>query len=222
MIKAIIFDFDGLIMDTETSDYESWRKTYVHYGAELPLDTWLASIGSVHLFDPYQTLETQLGHPVNRNEVQTMRRKWEVELLAETGVLPGVETYLDEARQIGLAIGLASSSDHGWVDNFLRQLGLYNRFDTICCRDDVENRSKPDPAVYAAAVSALGVLPNQALALEDSANGVLAAKHAGLWCTAVPNQMTRSLNFDHADYRLNSLAEMPLSQLINEVTNGKE
>ena len=79
---------------------------------------------------------------------------------------------------------------------------------------------KPNPAVYQAAIAALGIWPHEGLALEDSPNGVTAAKEAGLWCTAVPNEMTRDLNLDHADHRLNALTDMPLSQLITEVMNG--
>ncbi|MCP5096583.1 MAG: HAD family hydrolase [Chloroflexi bacterium] len=219
MLKAIVFDFDGLIVDTESAEYQAWQETYARYGAEMPLDVWVACIGASDLFDPYRTLEEQIGHSVDRDAVRELWSKRNLALVAKEEVMPGVKAYLHDAKKMGLAIGLASSSPHKWVDKHLKRLGLYHEFQVIRCRDDVGNRSKPDPAVYEAAVSALGIEPAQAMALEDSANGVLAAKRAGLWCTAVPNNMTRSLNFDHADYRLNSLADMSLSQLVNAVTN---
>jgi HAD superfamily hydrolase (TIGR01509 family) len=216
MIQAIIFDFDGLILDTETPDCQSWREVYESFGYELPLDLWKDNIGSAELFDPYLYLEEQMGRPVDRQAVRAQRRQRDDELLAAQRTLPGVETYLNEARQLGLKVGLASSSRHEWVDTHLTRLALFDHFDAICCRDDVENRSKPDPAVYRAALDALDVEARNALALEDSPNGVLAAKRAGLICAAVPNQMTRGMSFDGADYQLNSLADLPLVQLITE------
>lgn len=221
MIKALIFDFDGLIFDSETADYFSWKETFEFYGAELPFSVWAKYIGSATHFNPYEYLELQVDHALNRDEVRSRRRRRDQELLDAQGIMPGVEAYLDEADALGLRIGAASSSRHRWVDSKLQKLGLFARFEAICCRDDVQDRAKPEPDVYQAAVAALNVAPAEAMALEDSPNGVLAAKRAGLWCTAVPNQITRPLNFDHADYFLHSLADMPLSQLINEVIYGK-
>ncbi len=220
MIRALIFDFDGLIFDSETPDFTSWQETYAHYGVELPRDVWNAHIGSTS-FNPYLHLEELVGRPLDRQAVWTRRKVRDNELLAAQAVLPGVENYLAEAQQLGLKIGLASSSDHSWVDNHLQRLGLFHHFVVTRCADDVGGVCKPDPAVYRAAIEALGIAPQEGLALEDSPNGVTAAKKAGLWCTAVPNQMTRELDLGHADYILNALTDMPLSQLITEVTNGK-
>jgi HAD superfamily hydrolase (TIGR01509 family) len=219
MIRALIFDFDGLIFDSETPDFISWQETYAYFGVALPRDVWNAQIGTV-TFNPYLHLEELLGRPLDRQVVWARRKARDNELLAVQTILPGVEDYLAEARQLGLKIGLASSSDHSWVDAHLQRLGLFEWFEVICCADDVGGLGKPDPAVYRTAIAALEILPHEGLALEDSPNGVTAAKGAGLWCTAVPNQMTRDLNFDHADYCLNALTEMPLTQLIAEVTNG--
>lgn len=214
MIKAVVFDFDGLILDTETSDYESWRETYQIYGGELPRELWNSNIGAIGLFDPYNHLEEQVGRRLDREKVMAERRRRDEELLAAQVVLPGVEAYLTEAREMGLGIGLASSSKHEWVDPHLSRLGLRDYFDVVRCRDDVGDRGKPDPAVYQAAVDSLGVAAGSAVAFEDSPNGALAAKRAGLFCVAVPNQMTRDLSFDHADLRVASLAMEPLTQLL--------
>lgn len=219
MIRALIFDFDGLIFDSETPDFVSWQETYSAHGVELAREVWNAYIGTI-TFDPYQHLEELVGRPIDRQAVHTIRKTRDNELLAAQTILPGVEAYLAQARELGLQIAIASSSDHNWVDGHLQRLGLFNQFEQIYCSDDVGGVGKPDPAVYHAAVAALGVAPHEALALEDSPNGVRAAKAAGVWCTAVPNQMTRDLNFDHADYRLTALTDMPLRQLIAEVTRG--
>jgi HAD superfamily hydrolase (TIGR01509 family) len=222
MIDAIVFDFDGLIIDTEIADFLSWQKMYAEFGVELPLDVWHANIGVSNAFDPYLHLEELLGYPIDRPTVHDRRKQWDNEFIAQQTILPGVETVLNDARRMGLKIGLASSSDHAWVDGFLDKLGLAGWFEVVRCSDDVDGRSKPDPAVYLSVVAGLGVPANRALALEDSPNGLAAAKAAGLYCTAVPNQMTRSLNFDQADLCLESLAQMPLAQIIDEVLkNGQ-
>ena len=222
MIEAIVFDFDGLILDTEITDYLSWQRMYAEYGVELPLAVWQNNIGASNLFNPYLHLEELLGHPVDRQAVHDRRKQWDLELLAEQTILPGVKAVLGDAQRMGLKIGLASSSDHGWVDGLLDKLGLRDWFAVVRCSDDVDGRTKPDPAVYLSATAGLGAAANRALALEDSPNGVAAAKAAGMYCTAVPNQMTRTLNFDQADLRLESLAQMPLAQMIAEVIkNGQ-
>ena len=219
MIRALIFDFDGLIFDSETPDFISWQETYAAHGVELSREVWNAHIGAI-TFNPYLHLEELLGRPIDRDAVWAKRKARDNELIAAQTIMPGVEAYLAEARALGLKIAIASSSDHNWVDTHLQRLGLFDQFAHIFCNDDVGGVGKPDPAVYHAAVSALDIAPHEGLSLEDSANGVTAAKGAGLWCTAVPNNMTRDLNFDHADYRLTALTDMPLAQLITEVTNG--
>ncbi|MBK7896628.1 MAG: HAD-IA family hydrolase [Candidatus Promineifilaceae bacterium] len=219
MIQALIFDFDGLIFDSETPDFVSWQETYAAHGVELSREVWAAQIGTI-TFNPYLHLEALLGRPVDRTAVHASRKARDNELIAAQTILPGVVDYLAQARALGLQIAIASSSDHKWVDGHLQRLGLFDQFEHIFCNDDVGGVGKPDPAVYRAAVSALNIAPHEGLALEDSPNGVTAAKGAGLWCTAVPNQMTHDLNFDHADYRLSALTQMPLSQLIAEVTRG--
>ena len=219
MIRAIVFDFDGLILDTEYPDYMSWQEIYRAYGASLPLSAWERSIGSMDLdlFDPYAYLEAQLGRPVDREAIRAQRRSRFDELVAAQGVLPGVEDYLAGARRLGLKVGLASSSSRAWVTGCLAQFGLNGAtFDCLRCGDEVK-RTKPDPELYLAVLAALAVRGEQAVALEDAPNGVAAAKAAGLYCVAVPNLLTRRLAFDQADLRLNSLADMPLEMLLEEV-----
>ena len=216
-MKALIFDFDGLILDTEVSELQSWREIYAEYNADLPLEQWAACIGSgSDSFDPCAYLESQIGHPVERKDILARRRKRRLELLAAEVVLPGVEAYLRDAKRLGLKIGLASSSSRAWVYGHLSRLGLAEHFDFMKCGDEV-TRKKPDPELYLGALSGLGVGADQAIALEDSPNGVLAAQRAGIFCIAIPNPVTSQLSLDHADLRLQSLALMPLEELLSEV-----
>ena len=221
MIRALIFDFDGLILDSEMPDFLSWQETYRSFGVELPLDLWVQNIGSETFFNPYTHLESLVGRPLDREAVKASRRRRDDELMAQQGIMPGVAEYLAEARQLGLKTAVASSSRHAWVDPLLARLGIADQFTAVCCRDDVDGRAKPDPAVYQAALAALNVQPDEALAFDDSPHGAAAARAAGIFCVVVPNQMTTSLTFAAGDYRLTSLADMPLRQLLGHVAaNG--
>lgn len=217
MIKALIFDFDGLILDTEISAYQTWQEIYAEYECELPFATWATCIGgSPQLFDPCAYLEEQIGRPVEREEMRRKRRQRHIALVEAQSPLPGVEVYLKDARRLGLQIGLASSSPHVWVDNHLARLGILDYFDTIQCFEDVTH-TKPDPELYLAVLNALQVRGDEAIAFEDSPNGVLAAQRAGLYCVAVPNPVTAQLPLEHADLRLGSLEDISLEALLINV-----
>jgi HAD superfamily hydrolase (TIGR01509 family) len=214
MIRAVIFDFDGLILDTEGPEFQAWQEIFQRHDRQLPLETWAACIGtSSDAFDPYAYLESVLGRQVDRQAIRCQWRQRRDELLAPQTVLPGVQAYLAEAAHLGLQLGVASSSSRAWVTGHLARLGLLTHFAVIQCADDVQ-ATKPNPASYQAALTALNVSPIQTVALEDSPNGILAAKRAGLWCVAVPNAITRHLPLDRADMQLASLTEMPLAQLL--------
>ncbi len=213
-IQALIFDFDGLILDTEGPEFRTWQEIYRAHGAELSLSTYAVAIGTLNAFDPYAELERQLGRPIDREAVREERRRRTGELIEREPIRPGVETYLLDARQLGMKLGVASSSPRHWVAGHLDRLGLTPRFDCVKSADDVR-RVKPEPELYLAALDALGVLPERAVALEDSPNGILAAKRAGLRCVAVPNELTRQLPLERADLRLDSLAEMSLTRLLD-------
>ncbi len=216
-IRAVIFDFDGLILDTEGPIYQSWQELFESFGCQLPFSLWANNIGTTEEpFDPFAFLEAQLGHPVDREALEPKRRQRELELIATQPILPGVWEYLQEARQMGLKLGLASSSTCQWVIGHLEQRGLISFFDCIRCANHVE-RTKPHPALYLSVLAGLQVSANEAIALEDSPNGVLAAKRAGLFCVAVPNPLTRLLTLDHADLQLTSLADLPLRTLLSIV-----
>lgn len=217
LIDALIFDFDGLILDTETPDYLSWKETYASFGQELPLSIWNANIGSVDFFNPYLYLEELLGRPIDREAVKAQRKKIDNRLLAAQEALPGVIAYLDAAESMEIKVGIASSSPRAWVETHLTRLGLRRRFSLIRGRDDVGDRAKPDPAVYRAALQGLNAAPGRTLALEDSPNGARAARAAGIRCVVVPNRMTRELAFPPVDYRLDALTDMPLEELITAV-----
>lgn len=209
-------DFDGLILDTEGPAFHSWQEIYQEYGVTLPLSQWAAAIGaSLEAFDPFAYLESELGRALDYEALRARQRRREAELIEAESVLPGVRELIVEAKRLTLKLGLASSSDCEWVYRHLKRLGLSDKFDCIKCADDVE-RIKPHPDLYLAVLEELGLGPAEAIALEDSPNGIAAAHAAGIFCVVVPNPLTSRLAIKHADLRLRSLAELRLGKLIRQ------
>ena len=215
MIRGIIFDFDGLIVDTEWSVYQSWVEIFERYGKTLPFDQWTNIIGTSSLehFNPFDVLERQVGQTIDRQELQQKRRSRELEMVAAQPILPGVVDILRDAETQHLKLGVASSSNREWVTGNLARLGLLEYFDVIHTSDDVIY-TKPDPTLYRLTLQSLDLSPHQAIVLEDSPNGVRAAKDAGIFTIAVPNPLTANLNLDRADLKLKSLAETSLDDLL--------
>ncbi len=213
MIRALVFDFDGLILETETPAYESWAEIYREHGHELPLDRWHSYIGSDTGFDPAGHLAALVGEGFDRDAMQKRRDTRKNELVEALEIAVGVHDYIADARRLGLRLAVASSSSRGWVLGHLQRLGIEAHWDVVRCREDVA-RTKPAPDLYLAVIAALGVAPEEAVALEDSANGIAAAKDAGLRCVAVPNALTAGMDLSRADARLVSLAETPLESLL--------
>lgn len=219
MISGIIFDFDGLILETEEPIFMSYQELYKQYGRQLTLEDWAHVIGlSPEESNPLDELDRLVGNPFRRREAELFLAERQRALLEEQKVMPGIPAYLDSARKMGLKTAIASSSSHSWVDEHLERLGLEEYFDTVCCSDDV-NYAKPDPELYHLALERLELTPREAFVLEDSPNGILAARRAGLFCVAVPTPLTGQLSLEKADMIMGSLAETSLADLIHQVEN---
>ncbi len=216
MIRALVFDFDGLILDTEEPVYRSWLEVYQAHGQDLPFERWVEIVGSTTArFHPQHHLEERLGRPLPQ-EVLERRVVRRTELVLAKQLLPGVVELADEARRSGLLLGVASSSTAEWVKGHLDRLGILDRFDCVRCRDDVAN-AKPAPDLYLAVLDCLGVDPAHAVAIEDSPNGITAARRAGMRCVAIPNSITAKLDLSGADFVLASLADMAPAALLARV-----
>jgi len=213
MIKAIIFDFDGTIIDTETAWYRAFREAYRSHGVELTLEQYSQCIGtSLHAFNPYEYLMTELGLPINKEAFRRSVHDKHAELMEQETVRPGVLGYLESAKALGIKIGLASSSSEHWVRTHLDRLKLTDYFECIRTSDHV-SKVKPDPELYSQAMSALGVRGEETISVEDSPNGAKAAIAAGTVCVIVPNVLTETLNFPKSPYRASSLAELDFRHL---------
>ena len=214
VLQAIVFDFDGTILDTETPEFQTWQDIYRSHGAELPLDLWLQCVGGgTGAFSPYDYLEGLLGRKIDRQRVRTERRKQFLDRVQDQLIMPGVLELIAAAERRGVRLAVASSSDRKWVESHLQRLGLRGRFAAVVTADDVE-RVKPDPALYRLAAQKLDVSPQRAVAIEDSYNGMLGAQRAGLRCVSVPNRITRDSDFSAADLCLDSIASIAPDDLI--------
>lgn len=216
MIRAIVFDFDGLILDTEEPVYRSWLEVYRAHGEDLPFERWIQIVGSTTAsFHPQLHLEERLGRPLTK-EVLDRRIDRRTQMILANRLLPGVGARIEEARAMGLKVGVASSSTGDWVRGHLARLGILEKFDCLRSRDDVAS-AKPEPDLYISVLECLGVPASEAIAIEDSPNGIMAAKRAGLRCVAIPNSITASLHLGQADLILGSLAEVTLEELLGKL-----
>jgi HAD superfamily hydrolase (TIGR01509 family) len=217
-IRAFLFDFDGLILDTELASRAGWELLYRDHGHELPVDMWATLVGTTHApWDPMAHLEELVGEPLDREVLNERRYAHEIALIEAEELRPGIEEYLAAARLRGLKRAIVSSSSRRWVDMHLERLEETVGWDAICTADGDPARAKPAPILYLEALAALGVAATEAVALEDSPNGVLAAKAAGIFCVAVPNEVTRGLGLEEAgaDLVLESLADLPPDELLS-------
>jgi HAD superfamily hydrolase (TIGR01509 family) len=214
-LRGLLFDFDGLLVDTESPSRLGWEELYREHGHELPLDEWATLVGTIGApFDPFAHLESLVGQPLDRDELTARRRTRELALIDLEDLRPGIEGYLDEARKRGLRTALVSSSSRDWIEPILRRLDRLDHWDAIVAADGDTTRAKPQPTLYLEALSTLGLGADEAVAFEDSPNGVRAAKGAGLFCVAVPNPVTETLALDEADVVVGSLAELPFADLL--------
>jgi len=212
-IKALIFDFDGLIIDSESPGFQAWSEAFAAHGRELPFEKYSLAIGTHNGFDPVTYLEELTGLELDKQQVEAQcNERWRGLMEMQT-VMPGIVECISRAGECGLRVAIASSSTRDWVTSHLSRLGLADRFNPICCRDDVA-AVKPEPDLYLLALDKLGIDATEAIAFEDSPNGILAAKRAGLYCVAVPNVLTSRLPLDLADRRVASVADVDLGELI--------
>ncbi|MEO8695186.1 MAG: HAD family hydrolase [Acidimicrobiales bacterium] len=212
MIDAFVFDFDGLIVDTEWCEYVSISEQFERYGHTYAVEHFQQFVGTAWPTGWTQELSDAVGEPLDPEVLHAARRLRRDELLHVMGVLPGVVELLDLAHAHGMALAVASSSSRDWVEPHLERLGLRDRFAAVLTRDDVQ-KAKPAPDLFDAAARALDVAPGKTIVFEDSFNGCTAAKAAGMVCVVAPNRITAIQDFALADLVVPTLAQVELETL---------
>lgn len=203
---GIIFDFDGVLVDTEWAIYQSWVHLYAREGQEISIATYAPCLGAGYShWDPAAHLEKLTGKSYDW-DVETPARQAMLEAdLERMGLMAGALELLDWCQSQGIALTVASSSSRRWVQGWLEKLGIYARFAGVFTRTD-GYPVKPDPALFLAAQQCMGLSREECLIIEDSENGTIAARNAGIPCVAIPNRMTASCDFSRAAFRADSLS----------------
>lgn len=213
-IKGFVFDFDGLILDTEIPLFEVYRELFAGYGVEITMRQWWRIIGTGHgEYDPLEHLVQVSGDHHTTSDFSQLINERVDERLKSMAPLPGVVDFIQQANRLNISMAVASSSSRAWVFRHLDRLGLTSSFQHILTFDDVQH-PKPDPELYLLAASRLNISPANLIAFEDSYNGIKAAKAANLYCIAVPNEMTREMQLDQADKIVGSFTELSVSDLL--------
>jgi HAD superfamily hydrolase (TIGR01509 family) len=214
-VRALFFDFDGLLIDTEVPAFRAWSEVYSQYGRDLTLADWADSLGTIGGLDPLNHLEELLGAPLeDRDVVIDRRRQRKLALVAEETFRPGVESYLERALELNISVAIVSSDHDEWITSNLARLGRADEWTCISCANGDKDRAKPLPHLYKETLEKLGLEASEAIAFEDSPNGIAAAKAAGLFCVAVPNDLTRALDLRAADLYLNSFEDKALDEIL--------
>jgi HAD superfamily hydrolase (TIGR01509 family) len=224
MLKALIFDFDGVILDTETPEVLVWQSIYKGHGFELPVDEWEKTIGGYGIsnFDPAGHLSLLSRGRLDTVSLKTRYRKEADKIIHASSIFPGVINMIEQAKENGLQVAIGSSSPHSWVDMHAKRLGIFRYFDHIICQDDVPpGRTKPNPDIFLKALDQLNIKKDAAVVFEDSPNGVTAARRAEIFVVAVPNQLTAKMGVT-GNLTVPSLAQLSLHQLNEHVKKGSD
>ncbi len=206
--SAVLFDFDGVLVDTEWAIYTAWLRTFQAHGHDLPLDVYTRCIGSdFATWSPKTHLEELSGLAFDWHDLDTRRQEEILRDLTGEGTMPGVISLLEHLARVGIRRAVVSSSSHHWVDGWLEKLALADHFETVVCRGDAP-QIKPAPDLYLEAAKRMGLQPAKCVVIEDSLNGVKSAKAAGMAVWVVPNRVTMGLDFSAADRIFPSLEEL--------------
>ena len=214
----MVFDFDGLLMDTESVMLASWQYEWRQHGLDLDVDVtgfWVNHGGDV-TEDRYRQLAAAVGSSYDRDASHARRKAYRDDLIRHLSLRPGIGAWLDDGRAAGLRLAVASSSPKEWVLPLLAGIGKDRYFETFAYGDEVA-QPKPSPEVYLLALRRLGLHAAQAVAVEDSPHGVAAARAAGLRCIGIPNPHIAPERLGAADLVLASASDLSLARALERL-----
>jgi len=215
LVRALIFDMDGLMFDTESVYSQVGERVLSKRGRHFTLDLKRKIMG-LTLPEVWSYLKNFNNLKDNVDDLVKEARQTFVDLLTQDTLLrplPGLVELLSAASRVGLKLAVATSSEKRWVDLLLSRYNLQNYFSTIITSENI-NKGKPNPEIYLKAVAAVGYPAERCLVLEDALNGIKSAKAAGCLAVAVPNQYTKDQDFSLANLVVDSLADPQLWKLI--------
>lgn len=214
-LKGFIFDFDGLILDTEMPGCQAWSEQFNEFGFCFTLEDWKKAIGTgPSAYDPASHLSELTNGQLDTSLIKKQTLQRTRDLIEKESTLPGVEKFIKEAHRCRLSLGVASSSDRVWVEGYLKKLNLINYFSSVSTADDVK-KVKPHPELYLLTARRLHLKPNEIIVFEDSPNGVRAAREAGMFCIAIPNEITCSMDLSQANLIFSSFENIEIRRLFD-------
>lgn len=218
VLEAVVFDFDGLIVDSETPIYRATAAALAGLGHQLTIEGWATVVGHGEE-DSFRALQSAVGAPIDRAAYEVAYADQDRSWRETVPALPGVVGLLTALSAAGIPCGVASSSSSTWVEGHLERLGLAHLVAAVATADRVGGRSKPAPDTYLLACADLGARPARSVALEDSAPGIAAARAAGLAVVAVPSEITRHTDLSAAQRSVPDLTHLDpaaLAALLDE------
>jgi HAD superfamily hydrolase (TIGR01509 family) len=214
-LKGLIFDCDGLIIDTEMPCCKAWMELFSTYGFSFTIEDYQKIIGTGHnLYDPSKHLSQLTNGLMDSHEILIQNRIRTRQLIEFQSMLPGVLDFIVAINHMGLPMAIASSSDREWIEGYLSKLNIRKYFSVVCTSNDVQN-VKPDPELFLLAAKKLELDPSDLIVFEDSPNGIKAAKAAGITCIAIPNEVTKNMDLSLATRIVHSFAEIDPRELIS-------
>ncbi len=206
MIKAILFDFDGVLVDSELVNIKAGVKTFEDRGMPLTDEERAYVIGksSVDYVPHFLKTRSIIDPDIHHSAIEELRRNYDAMWEDIVTLTPGVGKVLSSLKTRGKKLAIATTNRHSTIDRFFNTFGFIDVFDVVVTGEDVKRR-KPDPEVYILAIQKLGIAPSECVVVEDTAIGIAAGKAAGLQCIAVPNVYTRDNDFSSADHVIGSL-----------------
>jgi HAD superfamily hydrolase (TIGR01509 family) len=219
---AVIFDFDGIVLDSETPEYESHRRIFERCGVTLTVDEWCGVIGTWsegHDEQWFKRLCQQSSGAPGREAYFAERRRI-FEAIVPAAPMRGVPELLRQLRDAGIAAAIASSAPARWVVGAVERLGIRPLFDAVVTGDEVAHR-KPAPDVYLEAARRLDVDPARSVAIEDSEPGIAAACAAGMKVVAIPHWLTERHDLSAADLTVAHAGELTVERLTFLTSRGR-
>lgn len=212
-VKALIFDMDGVLIDSEPLHLLAYQRYLADFGLTFLEEDNHNFLGMKDLDCAKHLLKR---HKLEMTAIEFVQRKEAVlhQLFKEQlQVQPGVLQTLEKTSQLQIPTAIASSATMPTIELVVELTGTRKYFQYLCSGDEVPN-GKPAPDVFLLAAQRLGQNPSECLVIEDTFNGVCAAKAAGMMCIAIPCQATRHQDFAHADLVLSGMAEVNLVELV--------
>ena len=221
-VRALLLDFDGTMVETESASYAAWRETLAGHGYDLTVPAWIGAVGTLNGVDPVALLQAHTGVAIDGDDLRARARARHHELVATEQLRDGVQLLVDDARDAGLHTAIVTAASSWWVRTHLTRLGIDEHWEHVIAADGDITRAKPSPVLYHEAASLLQIDPAQAVVVEDSLNGIRAAKAAGMTCVAFPNPITATLDLSEADLVVDDLGGLGLGELLRRIGRATE